>query len=119
MVTMTEAARGQTLELHVILAIGSSDDYSWRAREFEHGPLHRTQTRRIEMFDHFNQRGSVVTFETSVVIHQRPVNQAHAVALPLRHPFESQAIRGPFKRPMRDVDSDDFVEGFFFQEGRQ
>ena len=104
-VGVTERARGQGLEAHVVLDVRRGDDDRLRPRELEHGTLERRQARGVEMLDHLDHGRRVVALDPPVTIRERSVQQADPLALRRRQPVEPQ--------PRKLVESTVLVAGIF------
>src|SRR2546425_1018016 len=94
MVAMPKLTCREALESHVVFAIRRRHDDVPRLRALEHGALEGSEARGIEMLDHLDDRGRIVSLETAVTIGQRSMEQSDSLPLSLRHPIPIQTPPG-------------------------
>ena len=106
MVGMTHLARRHALEARVVLDVWRRHDDEARPRELEHDALECRQPIGVDMLDHLDERDGVIAFDAPVAVGQRALQQAHTIALTLRHPVETQPALGDLQGLGRDVDTE-------------
>src|SRR5229473_2783197 len=100
MITVAHFPHRERREQHVVFAIWSSDDHVSRPGKLEQYTFEGSQSRTIQMFDHFHQRSGIEPAQPFVPIKQRPLNQLNSLTLALRHAIQTEPRRGYFERTM-------------------
>src|SRR5688572_15250221 len=110
MISVSEAASGQRLELHVVLGVRCRDDHQAWLRVSEDDLLERCETVHGQVLNHLDRARCVVARETRVSIGQRALEELDALPLSLRHALEIEPLAGTFERSQRDVHPDDLAD---------
>src|SRR5581483_5430941 len=106
MVAMPELPRRKCWPAHVVVGVRRSHDDRSGTRKLERDTLERRKTRRIEVLDHFDDRGRIEPSEPLVAVHERTVNELDARTLRGRHALQLEPIRGQLECPVRHVHPD-------------
>src|SRR5262245_15361539 len=81
MVRMPEFPGWQRWPRDVVVAVGCRHDYRLWLRKLKQHTLQSGKPGRIQMFDHFDNRGRIKARKSLVAIDQRAVNQLQSLSL--------------------------------------